>query len=144
VNFAKEEKVLSDYLSRKGKKQGQQRIDVLRVFLATEGHYTPEELHDLVKKKKPGIGIATVYRTLKILCECGLARELAFDGRSTRYEHNYGHGHHDHLVCTKCGRVQEVFDPEIERLQELLARKHNFKPERHRMEIYGSCGTCGK
>jgi Fur family ferric uptake transcriptional regulator len=114
---------LSEYLSLKGKKQGQQRIDVLRIFLSSEGHFTSEELHILVKRKKPGIGIATVYRKLKLLCECGLARELVFDGRSTRCEHNYNHTHHDHLICTRCGSVQEVLDSEIERLQNLLVKK---------------------
>ncbi len=140
----KEEKILENYLLTKGLKQSHQRVDVLRVFLDTEGHHTPEEIHLLVKKKYPEIGIATVYRTLKVLCECKLARELLFDGKIMRYEHSFNHSHHDHLICTKCGTVIEVVDETIEKLQEKMAKKHDFTIERHRMEIYGICGDCKK
>ncbi|MBL8025315.1 MAG: transcriptional repressor [Fibrobacteres bacterium] len=135
--------ILNSYLKKKGLKQGKQRLDVVTVFLETEKHITPEELHDIVKKKHPNIGIATVYRTLKLLSDCGLAREVVFDGRIARYEHNYGHDHHDHLVCVKCGVIKEVIDPEIENLQIMLAKKHGFKITNHRMEIYGTCKKCG-
>jgi len=144
VNFKPEEDILEKYLSSKGLKNSQQRLDVLRVFLETEAHLTPEELHALVKKKFKTIGIATIYRTLKLLCNCGLAKELLLESGATRYEHSYGHNHHDHLICTQCGKVLEVIDPEIEKLQEQLARKHQFYTERHRMEIYGVCRQCKK
>lgn len=90
------------------------------------------------------MGFATVYRTLKLLCECGLGRELKFEDGTARYEHLYGHRYHDHLVCTRCGRFVEVVDPEIERLQEKLAKRHGFQPERHWLEIYGVCRKCKK
>ena len=142
MRFTAEKEILNKYLQTKGLKQGKQRLDVVEVFLETEKHLTPEELHDLVKKRYPSVGIATVYRTLKLLSDCGLAREVVFDGRTARYEHNFEHEHHDHLVCTKCGNITEVIDPEIEKLQLLLAKRHGFAPSSHRMEIYGSCKKC--
>ena len=77
-----------------------------------------------------------------MLAEAGLCRELKFDDGTTRYEHLYGHRHHDHLICTTCGRFVEVVDPAIERLQMRVAERHGFRPERHRMEIYGICRRC--
>ena len=98
----------------------------------------------MVKKLYPSIGFATVYRTLKLLCEAGLCRELKFEDGITRYEHLYGHQHHDHLVCTRCGKFIEIIEPEIEKLQEKLFKKHKFLPQRHRMELYGICKKCRK
>lgn len=144
MNIEKEEKILEGYLLKKNLKHSQQRLEILDVFLNTDKHLTADELYRIVKIKYPAIGSATVYRTLKLLCESGLGRELKIDDGITRYEHLYGHQHHDHLICTKCGKFVEVLDPEIERLQERLALKHGFYPERHRMELYGVCKQCKK
>lgn len=141
-NFLKEEAILSNYLKEKGLRQGRQRVIILHEFLFIEKHVSPEELWSLLKANNPEIGIATVYRTLKLLTDCGLAKEVHFAEKGVRYEHLYGHTHHDHLVCTKCNTVIEVVDPEIERLQESLAKRNNFKVEAHRMEIYGLCSKC--
>jgi Fur family ferric uptake transcriptional regulator len=88
------------------------------------------------------VGFATVYRTMKLLCESGMCRELSFEDGTTRYEHNYGHEHHDHLICTECGRCLEVIDGKIERLQERLMKHHGFSPKYHRMNLYGICKKC--
>ena len=88
------------------------------------------------------MGVATVYRTLKLLCAAGLCRRLKVEGGPARYEHLYGHQHHDHLICTRCGTFVEVVDPEIERLQEKLSKIHGFTPQQHRMELYGICSNC--
>lgn len=138
----KEEKIFENHLTAKNLKHSGQRIEILQSFLNTDKHLTANELYGIVKRKHPKIGYATIYRTLKLLCECGLCRELKFDDGVTRYEHLYGHQHHDHLICTKCGRFVEVVDPEIERLQEKLIKQYEFYPERHRMELYGICKKC--
>ena len=88
-----EEKVFDDFIRAKGLKYSEQRRQVLRAFLRTEKHLTAEELHRLVKKRFPAIGIATVYRTLKLLRESGLCRELKLNDGTTRYEHLYDHEH---------------------------------------------------
>jgi Fur family ferric uptake transcriptional regulator len=96
----------------------------------------------MVKKKNPSIGTATIYRTLKLLRESGLCRELKLDDDTKRYEHLYGHEHHDHIICTSCGRLVEVLEPEIEKLQEKLAKTHGFLIKNHKLEMYGLCKRC--
>ncbi len=139
-----EEKIFEDYLATKGLKHSRQRKGVLDIFLSIDKHLSVDELYRIAKKKNPSLGYATVYRTIKLLCECGLCRELKPEDGTSRYEHLYGHRHHDHLICTKCGRFEEVIEPDIERLQEKLFVKYRFSPQRHRMELYGLCGKCKK
>ncbi len=138
----KEKELFQSYIESKGLRHSGQRMQILDVFLKTEKHLTTEEFHKLVQKKHPSIGIATVYRTLKLLSDCGLCRELKLEDGITRYEHLYEHEHHDHLVCTQCGALVEVLDAEIERLQEKLARSHGFEIESHKLELYGVCKKC--
>lgn len=140
--FEEEQKIFDSFVREKGLKHSGKRRDILLTFLKTEKHLTADELHALVKKKKPAIGIATVYRTLKLLCESGLSSELRLGDGTVRYEHSYGHEHHDHLVCVKCGNFTEVLDPDIERLQERLAKKEDFKLQGHKLLMYGICRGC--
>lgn len=135
-------KIFEDYLESKDLKHSRQREDILDLFLNTDRHLTAEGLYGLIKKKNPAIGFATVYRTLKLLCACGLSRELRFEDGTTKYEHLYGHQHHDHLTCLRCGKIVEVVDPEIERLQERLFKRHRFYQQRHRLNLYGVCWNC--
>ena len=139
-----EEKIFTDYIKDRKLKNSGVRNKILNVFLNTETHLTAEDLYNLVKKKYPSIGQATVYRSLKLFCQSGLCRELKFEDGVTRYEHLYGHKHHDHLVCTKCGKFIEIFDREIEKLQEKLFKQYGFHPQRHKMELYGVCKKCKK
>lgn len=141
---AKEERVLIEYLQQKDLKYTEQRRIILESFLKTETHFTVEDLYAKVKEVNQAIGYTTVYRTLKLFTECGLANEMKFKDGITRYEHRFGHEHHDHLICVRCGRLIEVVEPEIEELQEKLARKHHFEIEHHRMELYGTCEKCIK
>jgi len=136
--------VFSEYLKSKGLKFTGQREAVLKAFLNTEKHVTTEGLYHIVKKRDSGIGHATVFRTLKLMREAGLARVVDLGSKVARFEHKFGHPHHDHLICTKCGRCIEAADPEIERLQERLAKKFSFKPATHKMEIFGLCKSCGR
>ena len=140
--MAGEQGILLEYLKSKSRKQSRQRTQILELFLKCPRHLTASELYLLVQKNNPAIGFATVYRTLKLLCESGLCREMALEDGVTRYERQQGHEHHDHLVCTKCGRVVEVIDQIIESHQERLFRKYGFHPQRHRMELYGLCKKC--
>jgi Fur family ferric uptake transcriptional regulator len=142
MSFKEEQKIFDDFVKRKGLRQSEQRREILRVFLKTEKHLTADELYRLVKKRVPSIGFATIYRTLKLLSECGLCRELRLGDGTVRYEHLYGHEHHDHLICTKCGKFIEVVDQEIESLQEKLARKKGFTIQGHKLLIYGVCKDC--
>jgi Fur family transcriptional regulator, ferric uptake regulator len=139
-----EQFVLKKFIIKKGLKHSKQRDSILSVFLEIERHVTIDELWAAVKMKYPAIGFATVYRTMKVLCECGLCSEIYLDDGTTRYEHLYNHDHHDHLVCTKCGSFIEVVSEEIEKLQEQLMKRYGFSPQYHRMNLYGICQDCGK
>lgn len=139
-----ESQILMNYLKEKNLKITGQRKLILDAFLNNESHISAEELYDQLKRENPGIGLATIYRTLKLLSECGLANELHFSNGVTRYEHLFGHEHHDHLICLNCGKYVEVVDPAIEELQAQLAQKNNFQVLRHRMELYGICQECLK
>lgn len=140
----KEIEILERFIKEKGLRHTPQREDVLKVFLAVEKHVSADELHKLVRKKHPAIGYTTVYRTLKLLAEAGLCDETDFGDGIARFEHKYDHGHHDHLICTKCGGYTEVVKPKIEELQEKLAKEKRFIPVRHKLQIFGICGKCSK
>lgn len=137
-----EKQIFEKYIQGKSLKHSEQRLYVLEVFLGTEKHVSADELYRIVKKKNPKIGQATVYRTLKLICESGIAREVKFDGKLTRYEHLYGHEHHDHLICLKCGKFEEVVNTDIEKLQEEVAKRNGFLLESHRLEMFGLCKKC--
>jgi Fur family ferric uptake transcriptional regulator len=137
-----EQKVFQEFLAEKNLRMTYQRKTILDVFLKTKTHVSPEDLYNLVKKRDSSIGQATVYRTLKLLSEAGLASEVDFGDGVMRYEHKYGQRHHDHLVCEVCGKKVEVFDPLIEELQEKLAKKHGFILTNHKMYLYGICNKC--
>lgn len=134
--------VFMDYLNDQGLSLTPQRSIIVNIFLEEEGHFTTEELYAKVQRHDPGIGQATVYRTLKLLVESGLADSFNVDGGSAIYEHSYGHDHHDHLICSACGRKVEILNEAIERQQEVVAKEHGFSLTRHRMLLFGLCPNC--
>jgi uncharacterized membrane protein len=95
-------------------------------------------------EKDPRIGFTTVYRTLKLLAECGLASEVAFHDGIARYEHQYNRRSHHHMVCTECGSSVEFFSQEVERIEQEIGRKHHYLTTRHTFQIYGICEDCRK
>jgi Fur family ferric uptake transcriptional regulator len=134
--------IFEKFLSQKRLKHSKPRECIIRIFLGMDKHVSVDELWATVRKKCPSVGFATVYRTMKLLCESGLCAEIRFDDGTTRYEHLYGRDHHDHLICTKCGRFVEVMEAGIEKLQEQLMKRHGFLPQFHRMNLYGICREC--
>jgi len=134
--------VFRQYLKDNGLRNTRQREDILGTFLKTDRHVTVGELCELVREKYPKIGLATIYRTMGVIADAGLARAVDFGEGMVRFEHGYKHEHHDHLVCADCGRLIEVRSPEIEKLQADLAKRHGFEVEWHRLEIFGTCRQC--
>ena len=120
-----------------------QRELILKFLYENEDHYTPEEIHTLLKRKYPDIkvGIATVYRTLSLLEESGIASSISFGAQGKKYELGLKK-HHDHLICSACGEIIEFFDETIEERQEEIAKKFNFKMTDHTMKIIGLCKKC--
>jgi len=130
-------------LRERGLKATSQRDDIARVFFGATGHLSIEELYTAVRKVNPRVGYATVYRTLKLLREIGLAAERHFDDGQARFEAvEEAAEHHDHVICERCGKIVEFSSQELERLQERIARFLGFVVGRHRMELYGICAEC--
>jgi Fur family ferric uptake transcriptional regulator len=129
---------------QQGLRHTEQRERVLDVFLATERHVTVQELYDLVRKRHKGIGYATVARTVKLMCDAGVCRQVDFGDGSLRYEHSYGHEHHDHIICLKCGRFEEIYSPKLEKIQDELVKKYGYVQEKHKLDIFGLCPRCAK
>jgi Fur family ferric uptake transcriptional regulator len=130
------------HLKRARLKHTEQRDNVLRCFLEAREPLSPEELHLWVKRRDPGIGFTTVYRTLKLLSACGLATEVAFRSGSARYEHAYNRRSHQHMVCTQCGDSVEFFSLEVDLLEKEIGRRHRYESTRHNFQIYGVCESC--
>jgi Fur family ferric uptake transcriptional regulator len=140
--FEAEKEIFVEHIKTAGLRRTDQRDLILDIFLSTEEHLTSEDLYSLVHKKDPTVGLTTIYRTLKLLTEAGLAREVRFGDNKTYYEHHYNHEHHDHMICTNCGKVIEFFSPEIEDLQDEMADKFNFRPTHHSLRLWGICADC--
>ena len=139
---ANEQEVLENYITQHNLKITKQRRAVLEAFLGIEDHISAEDLYKIVSVKEPKIGLATVYRTLSLLTESGLAAELDFGEGQKRYEHKYLHSHHDHMICTQCGKILEFQNPMIEKLQEDVAREHRFEMTSHKLDLFGLCSDC--
>lgn len=137
-------KIFHEFITRRGLKSTRQRDVILDAFLSSERHMSIEELYLKLRTKHPNIGYATVYRTLKLFAEAGIANEIHFGDGQTRYEHVNEGEHHDHLVCTRCGAITEFENETIEKLQAEIAASHGFIIETHKLELYGQCAKCRK
>ena len=129
-----------DYLKKKDLLVTPQRMVILDYLLQAEQHLSQDEIYQALKGK--GIGKVTVFRTLKVLEECGLVEEVSDSHRKPRYEVKIDRPHHDHLICLGCGTIHEIQWPEIERIQEKVTRQMGFKVAYHRHELFGYCKSC--
>jgi Fur family transcriptional regulator, ferric uptake regulator len=129
-----------EYLVARGLKYTRQRQAIAEVLFASASHLSLDELLAQARAVQPSVGYATVYRTMKLLAESGIASEHKFaDIGHARYELAVEGEHHDHLICVTCGRILEYEDDEIERRQEEMASARGFRVVSHRHEIYGEC-----
>jgi len=136
--------LFNGHLKSVGLKHTAQRDIILQTFLETRAHLSTDELFRMVKKHDPKIGFTTVYRTLKLLRDCGLASEVAFHDGIARYEHQHNRRSHHHMVCTDCGVSVEFFAPDADRIEQEIGKKHHFDATRHTFQIYGLCSDCRK
>ncbi len=140
--FQEQLDVFARYLKKNGLKMTRQRELLVRTFLEAEGHLSADELFELVKKKDQKLGFATVFRTLKALTECGLARETDLSDGRTRFEKLYKRPEHHHIVCEGCGKTIEFFSPELEELEKKIVAQYKIQPIRQRIQIFGVCQDC--
>jgi len=125
-----------------GAERMQERLDVIDVFLGTEAHVTLEEIVQLLKERGYDFDPVFVAQCMNRMVELGFAQKKQFEGQPIRYEHRHLGRHHDHLICTKCGKIVEFSDESIERRQLEVAATYGFHMLQHRMDIYGLCSDC--
>lgn len=132
-------------LMNHGYKLTSQRRAVLNVMLAKPSyHMSSEEIYDLVRKQLPDVGVATVYRTLQLLCRLNIVTKIYLDDNVSRYEINLNenvHNHH-HLMCERCGKVTEVHEDLLEELERHIEADYGFKISNHQLGFYGKCKDC--
>jgi Fur family ferric uptake transcriptional regulator len=116
-----------------------QRELICEVFFASREHASLDDILLRVRAENPRVGYATVYRTMKMLVESGVANERRFADGVTRYELRDAGTHHDHLICLNCGKIVEFKEPRIEQLQEQVARRYGFQVRYHKHELYCVC-----
>ncbi len=132
----------SRHIKSIGLKHTTQRDTILETFLETRDHLSTEQLLQLVRQRDARIGLTTVYRTLKLLQDCGLASEVAFHDGVVRYEHQHKRRSHHHMVCTRCGASAEFFSPEVDKVEKEIGRRFHYETARHTFQIYGLCESC--
>jgi len=134
--------LLHDHMIKKGLRSTDQRRLIVETFFQSPNHVSIEELLAQVRREDAKVGYATVYRTLKLLAECGVAYERKFGDGLTRYELADEASHHDHLICVECATIVEFEEPRIEVLQEEVAERHGYLLRSHKHEMYGICPDC--
>jgi Fur family transcriptional regulator, ferric uptake regulator len=135
---------LNDYMLKRGLRSTEQRRLIIDTFFEVHEHITIDSLLKLVRAVDARVGYATVYRTMKLLSESGVVQEHKFGDGFTRYELSDEDAHHDHLVCLECGKIIEFEEPQIEALQEKIAKRYGFLVRAHKHEMYGVCADCQK
>ena len=135
-------RILRQHLAENRLKLTRQRMAIAERFLEVDGHLSAEELYHTLAGEGQRVGLATVYRTLKMLVDAGLAQERHFPDGAARYETVFGEPQHDHLVCVECQKIMEMENPFIEPLYQLAFEQHGLVASGHRLVITGVCGEC--
>jgi len=133
---------LNAFMLRRGLRSTEQRRLIIDTLFTAREHVTIDRLLEQVRATDPKVGYATVYRTLKLLTECGVAFERRFGDGLARYELADEASHHDHLICVDCGAIVEFEEDRIEALQEAVAEKYGYELRSHKHEMYGVCPDC--
>lgn len=132
-------KQLKAYLTENGLKFTEQRWKIVELILSTSGHLDAQALVEQVKKRHAGIGAATVYRSIKVLCDAEILKESLTDNTGTVFYEFSDGAHHDHIVCLDCGEIFEFYDLKMESLQSAAVEKMDFKEVKHRHVVYANC-----
>ncbi len=140
--MGKEKKIFREFLSKKGLRFTSERERILEEVFSRHDHFDAEALFQVFHERGEDISRATIYRTMALLIESGLAQEAMRCGERVHYEHIYGHKSHGHLVCIKCGKITEFENDKLEKLKEKVCKEHRFKPTEFRFGIKGYCRDC--
>lgn len=131
-----------EFIKGKGLRYTREREVIMREISSTRGHFNPEELFIDMRARGLKVSKASVYRTVALLIECGILKEVEKTDKHAHYEVIAGSGHHDHMLCNSCGRVIEFYSKRLEKLQDDLCKQEGFKSVSHTLEIMGFCSDC--
>jgi len=134
--------ILQETLQKEGLRCTQQRQEIWNELRSSEKHRDAEEIFITLRSRGLNVSRATVYRTIDVLVKNNLINKLDIGDGRARFEYNDKYIHHDHLVCTKCGKIIEFYNDEIEELQNDIAKQHNFKLLDHSHQLFGICEDC--
>ena len=139
VNMEELEERFKQFLYENKGKVTNERLALLRLLYRHEGHFSIDEIIELMKREGERVSRATVYRTLDLLVQSGLIRKLLLENQETRYESELTSGHHDHIICIDCHKIIEFYDSKLELIQDQILEEHHLKPVKHIHQLYGSC-----
>ena len=132
------------FLAARGLRMTRERGAILAEVLRRSDHFSPEDLYETLNRRGPAASLASVYRTLPLLADAGIITAAERAGKLTRWERAAGRGHHDHMLCARCGLTIEFHSAELERLQARLCRAHRFTRLSHTLHIHGFCRACAR
>lgn len=139
-----EQKRFREYLTENNLKLTSERRLVLDQVFAIHGHFEAEDVVMGLRDQSLRVSRASVYRTLPLLVDSSMLRVVYSADKHSHFEHVFGHEHHDHMVCVKCGQTIEFCDPRIEALQSAICEKTGFRSSTHKLEITGTCSSCAR
>ncbi len=143
INLNEIKREFTKFLKRKNMKVTQSRLDLIDLIADYGKHFEVEELVNwIAMQSDKTVSRSTIYRTIKLLQEFGVIKEVIKQGSRTIYEFVAGKAHHDHLVCVECGKIIEFVNEDIEKLQDEVCDQYDFQPLHHRLEIFGICADC--
>ena len=130
------------FISKKGLRNTPEREEIISEIFLNHDHFDVDELYLRLRHKGSKISKASIYRNIPLIMECGLIKEVWLEDGHMHYEHTYGHKHHCHMRCLKCGKVIEFVEKVLEEVEQRLSKENDFKVVDHRLDIIGYCSEC--
>ena len=130
------------FISQRGLRNTPEREEIIREIFSTHDHFDVDELYLRMREKGSKVSKASIYRNIPLIMECGLIKEVWHENGHMHYEHIYGHAHHCHIRCIRCGKVIEFVEKQLRQIEKRLAEQYDFEIVDHNLDIIGYCSEC--